>query len=464
MPPVVKFESEQIGRKAVRNDCIGNGNPQEVLVTQQKGQSRLSLQSLLSVLICGLLIGGFTLANLLTPNPELLVSERRQPAELAALTPASLTSGRWTASFEDHAADTFVLREPLRTLRAVLMLDLMRLSDKDGLYLGKAGAGSLTKLDPAAVSLSADKIGSLAASLLQANPDISLFYTIIPDKSSYDGHQGVGFDVEQAETIMAQRLGNSGDASGAGGQDGAEGADGFGASGQDEAGAESMSEPDNQDGVGGSGGQAEAPALSYIDLSDALLAGDYYRTDLHWDQAALIREGGVLETLADGLGFVAAPPTAYELSNAGGFEGIYPGQIALPMQPDTMRYLTGEATDRLVARYLNPATGEFITGPLYDLQAFAERDPYDLFCRGAQPLVVIENPDRSQERELYVFRDSYGSSLGPLLAQGYARVTLIDLRYIDARVLDRYLTIAPGSDALFCYSTQILSSPAVLLG
>jgi hypothetical protein len=315
------------------------------------------------------------------------------------------------SSCETHAADTFVLREPLRSLRAFTLLDLWHLADKDGLYQGTAGAGKLDPLNTEAVTQSAQKIAYIATDLAKHTPNLHFYYAIIPDKSTYDGHQAVGFNVEQAELLLAPTL----------------------------------------------------PHLTGLSLTDALEANDFYRTDLHWDQSALVREHGVLEALQEGMGFSTPAYPGYEYREAGSFEGVYPGQLALPFAPDVMSYLTNPTIEGLSARYLDLASDRLVAGPIYDLEAFAARDPYDLFCRGAQPLVVFENPEASGERELYVFRDSYGSSLGPLLAQGYSRVTLIDLRYVDYRVLERYVSFAPGSDVLFCYSSQILNNPTVLL-
>jgi hypothetical protein len=100
---------------------------------------------------------------------------------------------------------------------------------------------------------------------------------------------------------------------------------------------------------------------------------------------------------------------------------------------------------------------------MYDLEAFSGGDPYDLFLRGAQPLIVIDNPGAATDRELYMFRDSFSSSLAPLLCAAYRRVTLIDLRYLDSRILPSLVEFAPGSDALFIYSSQILNNESVLL-
>ena len=70
---------------------------------------------------------------------------------------------------------------------------------------------------------------------------------------------------------------------------------------------------------------------------------------------------------------------------------------------------------------------------------------------------MITSPHASTSRELILFRDSYGSSLAPLLAESYAKITLIDIRYISSELLDDYVNFA-GQDVLFLYSTLTLNS------
>ena len=56
-----------------------------------------------------------------------------------------------------------------------------------------------------------------------------------------------------------------------------------------------------------------------------------------------------------------------------------------------------------------------------------------------------------------MFRDSFGSSLAPLLASGYRTITLVDLRYITSAELGKYLEVT-DQDVLFLYSTLLLNN------
>ena len=97
------------------------------------------------------------------------------------------------------------------------------------------------------------------------------------------------------------------------------------------------------------------------------------------------------------------------------------------------------------------------TSGLYDLEELWGRDPYDLFLSGAAALQVIENPACETGRELVLFRDSFGSSMAPLLVPGYSKITLVDLRYLSSTILGNFVT-GEGQDVLFLLSPGILNS------
>lgn len=81
----------------------------------------------------------------------------------------------------------------------------------------------------------------------------------------------------------------------------------------------------------------------------------------------------------------------------------------------------------------------------------AGNDPYELFLSGSISLLSIENPNAETDRELIVFRDSFGSSLAPLLAEGYAKITLADIRYLPSSQMGKLLDFT-DADVLFLYS------------
>jgi hypothetical protein len=101
------------------------------------------------------------------------------------------------------------------------------------------------------------------------------------------------------------------------------------------------------------------------------------------------------------------------------------------------------------------------TGTVYDMEKLTSKDLYDVYLSGSRSLLTIENPHGTHGKELIVFRDSFGSSMVPLLVQDYAKVTLVDIRYIQIDVLDRFLEFN-GQDVLFLYSTLVLNNSSTI--
>ena len=140
------------------------------------------------------------------------------------------------------------------------------------------------------------------------------------------------------------------------------------------------------------------------------------------------------------------------------FTGVYYGQAALPLAQETMYYLTSPL---LQSASVTHADGSVTK--VYDEAKLGSRDLYDFFLSGSEPLLTIENPDADTEKELVLFRDSFGSSLAPLLLQGYRKVTLVDTRYVDPKLLSNYVNFQ-NADVLFLYSTLVLNSSGALRG
>ena len=70
---------------------------------------------------------------------------------------------------------------------------------------------------------------------------------------------------------------------------------------------------------------------------------------------------------------------------------------------------------------------------------------------------TIYNNLASSDDELIVFRDSYGSSLIPLLISGYNKITVVDTRYINPKLLNNYIDFNDYQDTLFIYNTMLIN-------
>ena len=195
--------------------------------------------------------------------------------------------------------------------------------------------------------------------------------------------------------------------------------------------------------------------LTPVDIAAGLTLADYYRTDPHWRQERL---RPVAQALADAMG-VSLPDTAEESLHtlAGEFHGSYWGKTAEPLAADVLSYITSPLLDGCAVYDYETDS----TGGVYDLTA-AEKAPYDLFLSGSKALLRIENPAAGNDRTLIVFRDSFGSSLIPLLAQGYGTVYAVDTRYLATDALARVVTFPEEADVLLVYSATVLQNSVTL--
>ena len=200
---------------------------------------------------------------------------------------------------------------------------------------------------------------------------------------------------------------------------------------------------------------AQRLPVEEIGIAPLLSLEDYYRTDPHWRQERL---HPVAQALADAMG-VSLPDTAEESLHtlAGEFHGSYWGKTAEPLAADVLSYITSPLLDGCAVYDYETDS----TGGVYDLTA-AEKAPYDLFLSGSKALLRIENPAAGNDRTLIVFRDSFGSSLIPLLAQGYGTVYAVDIRYLATDALARVVTFPEEADVLLVYSATVLQNSVTL--
>ena len=98
---------------------------------------------------------------------------------------------------------------------------------------------------------------------------------------------------------------------------------------------------------------------------------------------------------------------------------------------------------------------------MYDFVKGDGKDPYELFLSGSLSYITIENPAVQTDLELVIFRDSFDSAIAPLLATGYQKITLLDVRYLSSYSLPSLIDFK-NQDVLFLYSTSVLNHSETL--
>ena len=357
-------------------------------------------QQILTLVLALGFIAFFSAWFLISPDAEESTVERRRLAKCPALSFSSVANGSFMSGFEKYMPDQFPLRNGFRSLKATVNTKVFLKKDNNGFY---SVGEHLSKLDFPTDGESVDHAARRFRYVYDAylrDAGTKTYLSVIPDKNVFLASQN-GYPDKDYKALV-ERLGR-----------------GF-------------------------------PEAKYIDISGLLSADDFYHTDSHWRQERIIK---VADEIAAQMG--AEQIGACEIHDTGRpFYGVYYGQAALPHAPESLFCLDNAVIRGL--RVYNAETSSDI--PVYDLGAAAGRDPYEMFLGGARSIIRITNPNAAKERRLIVFRDSFGSSIAPLLAAGYSEITLVDIRYISPASLGKLIDFTKADDALFLYSASVINN------
>lgn len=361
------------------------------------------IKNLAVVILTAVFLSGFLVWSLMKPADEKSVSERRKLAQFPKISKSTVASGEFMSGFESYALDQFPLREKFRTAKAVTALYVLGQKDNNDIYVKNGYASKLEyPLDHASLGHACERFRFVYEKYLHDSAQ-SVYISVIPDKNYFLAEQNGYPSIDYSEFIDEVR--------------------------------------------------ANTDFAEYIDITDLLELSDYYRTDTHWRQERIT---DVADRLAEAMG-VSLSGEYTRVKADEPFYGVYFGQSALPLAPDELYYLDSP--------YLGECTVfDYETGlniPIYDLGKTKGDDPYEMFLSGAKSLLTIENPNADNDKQLIIFRDSFGSSIAPMLAQGFSKITLVDIRYISPALLDRFISFE-NSDVLFLYSTSVLNNSITL--
>ena len=349
---------------------------------------------------------------------EYSVAERRKLAQAPELSVQSLLAENklnpdgsireklsYMSLFEDYSLDQFPLRDKFRQVKALFHYNVMQQKDNNDIYVaGDYAVKMLYPLNETMVKGNLSIFEHIQKNYLAKN-GCKAYMTVVPDKSFFlaeeSGH--LSLDYDRLFGLVKEKM----------------------------------------------------PWATHIDLTDTLSIEDYYYTDTHWRQECILPAA---QKIAQAMG-VTAPQEADFTKTAleRPFYGVYYGHAALPMDPETMFVMESQLLSGCTVLDVQANSQTAV----YNMDMADSDDMYNVFLSGAKALLKIQNPNAKTKRELIVFRDSFGSSMIPLLVQDYATVTVVDLRYIDYRVLDQFVSFR-GKDVLFLYNTQVLNTTPLM--
>ena len=339
------------------------------------------------------------LTAFLKPQEEYSVTERRKLAQFPKLDKEAILTGDFMKEFESYGLDQFPYRNKFRSLKALTSLK----RDENGIYMVKNHIVCMEyPLKEQSLLYASKKFQNIYDTYLKEK-QCKVYLSLIPDKNYFFAKEEgyLSLDYEKLTSIL----------------------------------------------------QEENRYMTYIDIFPELSGEDYYKTDTHWRQERLVK---VKEKLLKGMGVELLGE--YEVESVQEpFYGVLYGQAALAVEPDNIRYLTNER----IANYKVWDGENSREIPVYDLEKTTEKDPYEMFLGGPLSLVTIENEQCKDQKELIIFRDSFGSSIAPLLAENYSKTTLIDIRYLQSNLLGRFVEFE-NADVLFLYSTLVLNNSETL--
>lgn len=364
--------------------------------------------------VMAVLLFGIALFAWFKPADSFSDSERRELAKMPALNAETIFNKdrdkTFMKLFEDYSLDQFPLRDTFRSLKSYVAFNVFGHKDNNNLYTHD---GYITQieypLNKDSVTNATGKFQNIYDKYLK-DTGKNVYISVIPDKGYFlaapNGYLSLDYN-ELFELV-----------------------------------------------------KENTQFAEYIDITGQLSIEDYYKTDTHWIQENII---DVAQKLAEAMGTsVSDNYTVNTLDHP--FYGVYHGQLALPLPAEQIKYLTSDVLNECIIKIPNKAGFGLTEVPLYNMENAVGRDPYEMFLSGARvSIVTIENPNATTDRELIVFRDSFGSSLVPLLAEGYSKITAVDIREVSPHQLETLGVDFEGADdVLFMFSTLILNSSGEL--
>ena len=339
------------------------------------------------------------------PAKDISEAERRPLEQWPGISVETLLNGKFMTDFEDYTLDQFPGRDTFRQIKSLFHYYAMQQLDNNDIYIVDGYAAKLEyPMNQSSVNFAVRKFNNLYEKYLKES-DGNIYFAIVPDKGYYLAEEN-GYPAMDYDALFAQM-------------------------------------------------EEKLSWAEFIDITDCLDAEDYYYTDAHWRQENIIP---VAQKIAQAMGNTVPQEADYnKVLIERPFYGVYYGQAALPMQPEEMYILTNDMLSD--CKVYSEELGAYTD--VYNMDKLTSKDLYDVYLSGPQMLLTIENPNATTDKELIIFRDSFGSSISPLLIQDYSKITLVDIRYIASDFLGEYVTFN-GQDVLFLYNTLVLNSASTL--
>lgn len=353
------------------------------------------------VLCFCLIIGLGTVMNILSRDREFSESENRVLASFPKLTLSSIADGSFMKSFETYMADQFIMRDSL--ISAKTYLD--RLSGKkeeNGVYIGEDGF-LIEKQSP----YSKKKVKALTKSIntfMKKYPYVNKMVAISPN-ASYVYSDKLPKNVEVSDQYdQLTKIMNS----------------------------------------------LDGKNYRFLNVSKALLEAKkkhqvFYKTDHHWTTRGA---AAVFKAIADKWGLNDGKVKYSFLTVSGDFEGTLASKTGIHDVKDKVEICLPKNSKGSYVVAIE--SQEKKTATLFDSEKLRQKNKYEVFLGGNYDKVVIDTVS-SSKNTLLIIKDSYANCLIPMLTPYFARIVVVDPRYMTDSihtVMDEY----SFSHVLFLYN------------
>lgn len=349
--------------------------------------------------VFAVVIFGLSALCIFLPKNDYSDSERRYLKAFPELSLETLISGRFMSGFEDYALDNFPFRDTFRSIKAAVSLKVFGRLDNNDIYEHN---GYITETEYPLDEKSIDRAAKIFKKINDdylTGKNANVYFSLIPDKNYFLAKKSGHLSIDYEKMVSSIK--------------------------------------------------SKTDFMTYVDIFPLLSIEDYYKTDTHWKQESIV---DVAEYIAKAMG--ADVKTEYKQNQlAKPFYGVYYGQYALPLEAEKITYLTNETLENCVV--YDGENRKNIS--VYDMEKANGKDPYEIYLSGPISYITIENPDAETDKELVIFRDSFGSSIAPLMAEGYSKITLVDIRYVFTDIVCKMVDFE-NADVLFLYSAIVLNN------
>ena len=318
--------------------------------------------------------------NILSRDREFSESENRVLASFPKLTISSLADGSFMKSFETYMADQFIFRDKL--ISAKTYFD--RLSGKkeeNGVYIGEEGF-----LIEKQSEYNKKKVKALTKSIntfMKKYPDAKKMVAISPN-ASYVYADKLPENIEMSNQFdQLTKIMNS----------------------------------------------LEGKNYTFLNVSKALLkAGEkhqiFYKTDHHWTTRGAY---AVFQSISDKWGINTSKVSYEFMTVSADFEGTLASKTGIHDVDDKVEIcLPKNSKGTYVVSY---ESQDKKTASLFDADKLNQKNKYEVFLGGNYDKVVIDTVSTSKNT-LLIIKDSYANCLIPMLTPYFAKIVLVDPRYM----------------------------------